>query len=381
MSSSATPFALCLAVGLALSVSACEHASARPPTEPPPGEVWLTPDQVKSAGIEVESIEERPVGGAIRAASRITFDDLRVAHVYSPVTGRISSIVVQQGQIIKKGQVLCEIQSPDLGTADSDAAKARAVLVTAEQDWRRQKDLLSQHAASQRDYEASETAYFNAKAELERAQRKARLLGSAQTDPVSQDYLLRSPIGGEVIMRAANPGLEVQGQYSGGANVELFTIGDLDRVWAIADVFEEDLPRVRQGAPMAIRVLAYPQQVFEGAVEWISGALDPSSRTAKVRASVANVSGKLRPEMYATAAITVEADRKVAIRRSALLLLGEQPVTFVQTGTTPKGQVRFERRPIAVDETIPGDYVPVLGGVEIHDVVVVAGGVLLLGIL
>lgn len=377
----ATALACCVAIGFALAVGGCEHASARPPTEAPPGEVWLTAEEVRNAGIGVEAIDERPVGGTIRAASRIAFDDLKVAHVYSPVTGRISTIVVQQGQVVKKGETLCEIQSPDLGSADSDAAKARATLVTAEQDWRRQKELLSQHAASQRDYEASQAAYFNAKAELDRAQRKARLLGSAQTDPITQDYMLRAPIDGEVIMRGANPGLEVQGQYSGGANVELFTIGELDRVWVIADVFEEDLPRVRKGAPIAVHVLAYPQETFEGAVEWISGALDPSSRTAKVRASVVNVGGKLRPEMYATAAITVEAERKVAIRRSALLLLGEQPVVFVQTGMTPKGQVRFERRPVAVDETIAGDYVPLLGGVQLHDVVVVTGGVLLLGML
>jgi hypothetical protein len=72
---------------------------------------------------------------------------------------------------------------------------------------------------------------------------------------------------------------------------------------------------------------------------------------------------------------------KLAIRRSALLLLGEQPVVFVETGTTPQGQLRFERRPVAVDEMEGGDYVPIKTGVTRGEQVVVSGGVLLLGML
>jgi membrane fusion protein, heavy metal efflux system len=116
-------------------------------------------------------------------------------------------------------------------------------------------------------------------------------------------------------------------------------------------------------------------------VEWISGALDPASRTVKVRSSIANPDGNLRPEMYATATITVDAERNLAVRRSALLLLGEQPVVFVQTAPALGGQVRFERRPVAVDEMTGGDHVPVKNGLNLGDRVVVSGGVLLLGMI
>lgn len=180
-------------------------------------------------------------------------------------------------------------------------------------------------------------------------------------------------------MRGANPGLEVQGQYTGGATVELFTIGELDRVWVLADVFEMDLPRVKKGAEVSVRVLSYPDKKFSGVVEWISGSLDPISRTAKVRFSVDNRDGALRPEMFGTATIAVDPDQKLAIKRSALLLLGKQTVAFVNTGTTPRGLLRFEQRPIAVDEMNGGDYVPVRGGVERNEQIVVKGEVLLLG--
>jgi cobalt-zinc-cadmium efflux system membrane fusion protein len=353
--------------------------AAQTTAEVPQGEVWLSPDQVKSAKIEIEPVTDRPVAGTIRVAGRVTFDDLRVAHVFSPVTGKITKILAQPGQRVKKGEKLCVLQSPDLGSAVSDMAKAQASLFQAEKDWKRQKELLELHAAPQRDYEAAESTYLNARAEMERAQRKAKLLRGAGGDGVTQEYVLPSPIDGEVIMRGANPGLEVQGQYTGGATVELFTIGELDRVWVLADVFEMDLPRVKQGVPVSVSVLSYPEKKFSGTVEWISGALDPISRTAKVRFSVDNADRALRPEMFGTASISVDPDKKMAIKRSALLLLGKQTIAFVNTGTTADGKLRFEQRPVAVDELNGGDYVPVRGGVERDERVVVKGEVLLLG--
>jgi cobalt-zinc-cadmium efflux system membrane fusion protein len=371
-------------IGVALYAPGCispSTAAQRPVSEVPPGEVWLTPQQVKDAHIEIEPAGDQPVGGLVRAAGRVTFDDLRVGHVFSPVTGRITKILAQPGQRVKKGQPLCVIQSPDLGSAVSDMAKAQASLFQAEQDWKRQKELLELRASAQRDYETAQSVYLNARAEMERAERKARLLRNASLDAVTQEYVLPSPIDGEVIMRGANPGLEVQGQYGGGTAVELYTIGELDRVWVLADVYEMDLARIKKGADVAVGVLSYPGETFSGVVEWISGALDPISHVAKVRCSVANADGRLRPEMFGTASISVNPDKKFAVKRTALLLLGEQPVVFAQVGTTPDGQLRFERRPIAVDEMADGPYVPIRNGVERDEKLVISGGVLLLGML
>ena len=89
-------------------------------------------------------------------------------------------------------------------------------------------------------------------------------------------------------MRNINPGIEVQGQYSGGATQELFTIGEIDKVWVLADLYEMDLARVQVGAPAAVTVVAYPDKVFEGKVDWVSGMLDPTTRTAKVRCTFDN---------------------------------------------------------------------------------------------
>src|SRR5262249_36720888 len=156
--------------------------------------------------------------------------------------------------------------------------------------------------------------------------------------------------------------------------LELFTIGELDRVWVLADVFEMDLAKVKVNAPVTVKVVAYPNDTFEGKVQWVSGALDPATRTAKVRCSIANPDRKLKPEMYATASIGIDEHQALAVPRTAVLRLGEQTVVFVDAGQAPGGLLKFERRPVTVDEGESGGFVPVTHGLERGEKVVASGG-------
>jgi cobalt-zinc-cadmium efflux system membrane fusion protein len=379
-----TPRAALLAGLLAAApLGGCKSAPAatNPQGQPAEGEVWLTAQQIRDAKVQLEPVGQHAVGNEIITSGKVSFDDLRVAHVFSPVTGRVKRILAQPGERVKKGAPLAQIESPDVGNAFADYGKAQADLVAAEHDFRRQKELFEAHAGSQRDYESAEDNYGKAKAEMERARQKARLLRGGSAEGVTQDFVLRAPIEGEVISRAVNPGAEVQGQYSGGAAVELFTVGELDSVWVFADVFEMDLARVRKDAPVSIKVVAYPDKAFAGKVDWISDALDPTSRTARVRCSLPNPGRELKPEMYATVAISVAAPSVPALPRAALLRIGDQTVVFVQNGSAPDGRVKFTRRIVAVNEDEGADYVPIVRGVGRGDQVVTSGAILLSGML
>jgi cobalt-zinc-cadmium efflux system membrane fusion protein len=346
----------------------------------------MTRDQVREAHIEIEPVIVQPIGNEVVTSGKVTFDDLRVAHVYSPVTGRVTRILADPGQRVKKGAALATIESPDVGNAFADLAKAQSDLTAAGHDFARQQDLYGVRAVSQKEFEAAEDNYRRAKAELERSKRKAALFrrgapGGAGGDDVSQGFTLRAPIEGEVIGRNVNPGAEVQGQYGGGTAVELFTIGELDNVWILADVFEMDLGRVKRGAPVSIKVVAYPNKEFVGRVDYITGTLDPATRTARVRCSVPNPGHELKPEMYATVSIGVEGKPVPSLPRSAVLRVSDQTVVFVQAPPLPDGRLRFVRRVVAVDETEGAGYVPVIRGVSSGEPVVSVGGVLLLGML
>jgi cobalt-zinc-cadmium efflux system membrane fusion protein len=323
------------------------------------------------------------VDDTILTSGRITFDDTRVTHVFSPVSGRVKQMLVDLGQQVKPGDGLAVIESPDIGIASSDVGKAKADLIAAEHDMRRQRELLTQHAVSQRDYEQAEDNYRKAVAEMERARQKTRLFQTpgAAADAVTQTYTVRSEIAGEVILRNINPGVEVQGQYAGGQPLELFTIGDLNRVWMLADVYEMDLPRVKIGSPVTVRAVAFPKRTFTGKVDWVSGALDPNTRTARVRCSLDNSDHALRPEMYVTAYVTVEQQKALALPHGALLRLGEQTLVFVNRGAAPDGRIRFARIPVQVDVGEADKWVVVQHGLEPGTNIVVSGAILLSGML
>lgn len=372
-----------LAVIIACSPGCSQSRAPAPPpeVEPPAGEVWLTPQQVLDAKIEVQPLEVHDVDDTILTSGTVTLDDLRTGHVFSPVTGRVVTIVAGLGQRVQKGDPLAVIESPDIGSAVSDVHKAEADMIAAEHDLKRKKELYEQKAGALADYEASNDNYRKAKAELERAQQKQRLLRVASADAVTQRYTLPSPVDGEVLLRNINPGVEVTGQYSGGATVELFTIGELDHVWVLGDLYEMDLARVHVGSPATVSVVSYPGKVFQGTVDWVSGSLDPNTRTAKVRCTFDNAEKFLRPMMYATVQISVDREKALAIPRNALLRLGDDKVVFVELGAgdsgSTTGHVRFQRVAVDVDEGESSPWLVVRKGLQAGQKLVVSGAILL----
>jgi len=365
-------------LALAVVGQGCHKQAAAEPTgpQPGPGEVWLSQQQVLDAKIEVKPVTDQDVDDTILTSGRVALDDLRSAHIFSPVTGRVVKIAAQLGQHVKKGDALATIESPDIGNAVSDVHKAEADLIAAQHDYQRKKDLFEQKAGSAADLEAAEDGYRKAKAEIERARQKQALLRVGNADAVTQTYTLTSPIDGEVLLRNINPGIEVQGQYSGGTTQELFTVGEIDKVWVIADLYEMDIARVHVGTPADVSVVTYKGKVFKGQVDWVSGMLDPATRTAKVRCTFENPDKLLRPEMYATVQISVDQTKALAIPRNALLRLGEYKVVFIEVGEEP-GRVRFQRMPVDVDEGESSQWLEVKHGLVAGQKIVVNGAILL----
>ncbi|MHB8418290.1 MAG: efflux RND transporter periplasmic adaptor subunit [Myxococcales bacterium] len=349
-------------------------ACGAPKAAAPDGAAQAPRPSEANAQISVAQVEEETVGRAIESSARVVFDENRVAHVFSPVTGRVTQIVAQLGDHVKPGQTLAFITSPDMGNAVSDVYKAKPAVIQAEKELKRQKELYAAQAGPLRDLEAAQANYDQAVAELQRAQAKLRLLERTfHTDHVSQSFPLQSPIEGEVMARSINPGLDVQGQYSGGTTQELYTVGSEGDLWVLADVYEQDLPRVKVGAPVAVTTVAYPDRSFAGKVDWISGTLDPVQRTATVRCTLENPGGLLKSQMYATVAIQTEGKKTLAIPRDAVLHFGDKQMVI---GVDPIAN-RYVREPVILDEDQAGDWVPVLHGLEPGDRIVTRGAILL----
>jgi cobalt-zinc-cadmium efflux system membrane fusion protein len=363
-----------LAVTLTLGGAVACHEAAAPAYVPPPSEASMSEDQLKKANVAVEAASEQDLDDTLATAGRVSFVDIKVGHIYSPVNGRVARINVQLGERVKKGQSLAVIESPDIGQASSDLTKADADLIAAEHDLQREKELLAKHATSYKDFETAEDAYRQARAEKQRAMQKAYLLRTGATDGVSQGFTLASPVDGDVLMRNLSLGTEIQGQYSiGGAVQELFTVGELDEVWVMSDIYESDIARVKVGAHATVAAVAYPGKTFEGKVDWISGTLDPATRTEKVRCTFPNPERLLKQDMYTTVTIAVASHKALALPATAVLRLGDQNVVFIDRGKATDGRERFERVPVAVDDATGSKFMPVLHGLNAGERVVVKG--------
>lgn len=362
-----------------IALAACGKHKDEALSQPPANEVWLSAEQNRQTQIQFTAVAEQPVGGLISTVGRMAFDDRKVAHVFSPVSGRVVRPLVDLGQRVRAGQPLALIDSPDLGSAVSDFRKAQAAFVAAEKEFLRQKELFEAHAGAQRDFEAAEANYQSALAERDRAKQRSDMFFGAEAKSVSQSYQLRSPIAGEVIARAANPGMELQGQYGGTGAPELYTVGELDTLWLLADLPESDVLRVKVGSPLSFRISSFPEEARQGRIDWVSGTLDPVTRTARVRCAVPNAKRLLKPEMFAQVSIQVGQTRALAIPRGAVVRIGNTTYAFVDRGTGPQGQHRFERRPISVNEHESGDLVPVQSGLQAGEKIVSQGSLLLAG--
>lgn len=364
---------------LLISMGHCKQEHLVLPT-PPPGEVWLTQTEVEKAHLAIEPLHRQQVREHLMLGGKITFDDTQVTHVFSPVSGRIQKILVEPGEKVHQHSPLVVLDAPEVGLATSDVKKAIADLTAATHELQRQKELVASGASAQREYENAQDRFGQAQAELQRARQKAKLFQQGTVNQVTQTYELQSQLEGEVIVRSVSPGMEIQGSYGGGTPQELFTIGQLDRVWLIADVFESDLSRIHKGAQVEVTVIAYPQKTFVGRIDWMADTLDPVTHTTKIRCTLENKERLLKPEMYATVSVVSDVQQKMAIPRPALVRSGEQTLLFLERGTTGDGRIRFVRFPIAVDESQTVDFIPIQSALPEGTRVVVSGAIFLLGV-
>jgi cobalt-zinc-cadmium efflux system membrane fusion protein len=368
-----------LLAGFALTAAV---ACRRPETEaaaPPPGETWLTDAQVQGAHLSIQPAADKNLALHLTTAGRVSFDEARVAHVFSPVSGRVTKVLGAFGQTVQRGDALAVIESPDLGSAWSDLLKARADAVAAQRELERQKDLFEHRASAEREYETAQDNAAKARAEVDRARLRLKMLHASEAGEATQEFFLRSPIGGQVVNRNATPGLEVQGMLSS-ANVvqELFTVGDIEEVWIWGDLYERDIGKVRRGQKAAITAVAYPGREIAGTVDFVGSALDPQTHTSKIRCSVRNPERLLKPEMYVTLSVELDRRNALALPRSAVVRSGDRQIVYVEDGKAPDGRTRFREKTVTLGDADDG-WVGIASGLSAGERVVVSGSILLSG--
>jgi cobalt-zinc-cadmium efflux system membrane fusion protein len=339
-------------------------------------------DQPLAAGaaatIKTVAPEYRTRTATIETSGKIQFNEEQLVRVNAPLTGRVVEVLARPGDVVESGHRLLVLDSPDLGSAKSDYAKAVADLERSEKAFNLARDLFEVKANSEKELHDAENDYRKAAAEKERAASRLLALGLPQAqlknvatrEDASTQIVVRGPRGGVIVERNVTSGQAVTfGQSDTPTN--LFVIADLNSMWVVADVYEPDIPKVRLGQSVTITPPCCPNERFDGKVTYISDSVDPQTRTVKVRAVVPNRGRMLKAEMFVRATMYTGSSTVLAIPQSAVQ--GEEGQTFV---LVDKGNGSYERRPVKLGSDLDG-IVEVLAGITPQDRIVSTGSILL----
>src|ERR1700733_1485217 len=320
------------------------HAKSLETTGPAKAELpRYVPTAAEWASLTVEPVTERVFRAEHATEGKIAVNEDSSTPIFSPYAGRVTKLLVKPSDIVARGQPLFIVEATDTvqGLNDFIAAlsgvnKARSTLNLAQIVEKRANDLYAGKAVplkdwqqAQADLSTAQNDMRSAETALEAAHNRLRILGRSedqisafeQTRQMSADTPIYSPIGGTVTQRKVGPGQFI----SSGASDPVFVIGDLSTVWLTAFVRETEASGVAVGQEIVFSVLALPGQEFKARIDYVSAAIDPSTRRLLVRATIDNKDGLLKPEMFANVTIYSGGDRPaVGVPKQALIYEGDK---------------------------------------------------------
>ena len=284
-------------------------------------QVEISPEQQQLIGVKSVKVSLKPIQKVIRTVGRIEADERKQATINMKVEGWIEKLHVDYtGRYVKKGEPLVEIYSPELLATQQEFL---SVLKWAKQpDDKKKDDTLSLMLT--RDADAA----------LEAARQRLRLwdISDAQIKQIEQTgkpvrtLTLYSPVSGFVTQKMAVLGMKVM------PGEKLFDIADLSDIWIIADIYEYEMPFVKVGQQAKITLSYFPGKELSSKIDYIYPTISADTRTAKIRLTLPNPGGQLKPQMFTNVEIRIDLGKKLTIPDSAVIDTGKGQVVYVDRG-------------------------------------------------
>jgi len=311
-----------LALLLALTACSGEHEASHEAAIKGEGERVTLNEPDKADFLKLATVE-RDKGGVLRLPGRLVWNEEKTVRVFPQIGGRVQSIAVDVGNVVKTGQTLAVLNSPDYGQAQADARKAQADLHVATQALERNRQLREAGVIAEKDWQLAEAANAAARAEAERAGRRLSGLGGDGDGA----YVLKSPLAGTVVERNLNPGMEFRPDQAGSP---LFVVTDPASLWLQIDAGEGDLAYLKKGDAFLIESRQYPGEQLKGVIRHVADFVDPVSRSIKVRGEVDNAGRRLKGEMFVVALIAQAPTQALQVPTSAVFLQGDKRFVFIE---------------------------------------------------
>jgi membrane fusion protein, copper/silver efflux system len=326
-------------------------------------EVNLTPERIQLIGMRTANVKREAMGGELRTVGVVAANERGLAQINTRFSGWIQKLLVSEtGEHVRRGQVLATIYSPDVLRAEQELLVAHG--------WNAAGSTGAKVTGPHEHDDFASGLDANARGRLE-------LLGIAaqeideilRTGRASEAIAIRSPVDGYVTGKNAVVGVAVQ------PGTVLFEVADLSQVWVTAEVFEQDISRVKVGQRARFELSSFPGEIHTGKVSFIYPTLDSGNRSLRVRLEFKNRSDRsgprLRPGMYGTVYLDLPSTTGLMVPAEAVVDTGETHYLFVA-----KNGGRFEPRVVTVGAHLK-DKVEILSGVAEGETVVTTGNFLL----
>jgi cobalt-zinc-cadmium efflux system membrane fusion protein len=315
-----------------LLISGCKKSqpSAASQTAQDPNLVMA--NEVLLAQIKISVVSQGDVSDILRVAGQIDFDEQALTRIGASVTGRVTQINAQLGNEVKKGDTLALINSSELSNSQLAYLKARSEKEFHRRTVQRAKTLFEADVISAAELQRRESEYEVASAQTRAAQDQLRVLGVnlkameelATTGAIDSVASVMATIKGVVVERKVTTGQVVQP-----ADV-LFTVADLSRVWAVAQVPEQQVAQVKVGQSVRIEVPALENEKLIGKLIYVGQTVNPESRTVLVRTELDNTSGRLKPSMLASMLIESSPTKRVVVPITAIVREQDADYVFIE---------------------------------------------------
>lgn len=277
--------------------------------------VRLAPGMGERIGLTLAEAQDHPFTEQHAFNAQIDYDRNRLASLAPRAPGVIAEVAKEIGDPVHPGEVLAVIDSVAIGNAKAQLLQAATWVDLRREDHQREQRLLERGVSTEKDRLAAEAALAEANIALSRALQTLRTLGlsNAQIDRVRRTgdtgshLTVTAPFAGVVIERNAALGEVVD------LDAPLFRIADTSRMWAMIDVYESELTRVRRGQPVQFSPDSMKDRRFAGQIAWISSAVDPQTRTLRARVELPNPDGLLKANMFGQAEVTVRDGRPALV--------------------------------------------------------------------
>jgi cobalt-zinc-cadmium efflux system membrane fusion protein len=326
--------------------------------------------------LRIVSVKQESWQLSIETTGTVDLNNDRTAQAITQVSGPISRLVVDVGSIVKEGDPLLYVSSPDLVNAISVYRKARNQEDAKKRVADRQKELMDHGAIAVKDYESAVADYNDSVTDVETAVQALRIFGIteqeiAQADQqgksISKEMAVRAPIAGTIVQKLVTPGQLIQA-----GTTPCFMISELSTVWVQGHIFDRDLTNIHVGDPVK-ETNPDLHMSFKGTVSYIGAFTDPATRTTPVRIVTQNPGGLLKKDMFVNASIEPDIRKTVLMLPVSAVLRDAQnePIVYVESETG-----KFAQRSVMIGEQ-RRDNVEIVSGLHMGEKVVGDGSLFL----